>query len=385
MRSPACVVSFRGDDDPLRTTPLFHDMNPDAQSSVPPTATRERAFSPAAQVAVWIGGGGDALAALLQGPYARELETSWGWSIVALGADRRTAAAGALASQWAARTGIEDVGSLRELARSPASILLVLGRECPVDADLDALVAEDRLVLVTAPAPGDLSEAVRIGDRAARLRTVPLVRWSKAWRTAEPLVEEVASLEGGGLRSVGVRLRGPTLDGGLRTIDAMLVDAFDVVLDICGPIEGIVAMRRPPGAPGEGDALAAVCRSASGAVVSIDVAEAAGWSREVEVVAQRARLRIDDESITRWNEDGSIAERHVSSIDPQPTPLGATPLGPTSSACLEALRTLARSRGDREDPSRIVARLACAEAARLSARTGNIESPARLVELSARP
>ncbi len=112
--------------------------------------------------------------------------------------------------------------------------------------------------------------------------------------------------------------------------------------------------------------------------MAIDLADTGGWCREVELIGSAGRLRIEDGLIRRWDRTGQQSECHeLAAADP--------PVTNSVSACIEALRTVARLRLPREEPQRLAARLAFMDAARLSARTGNAESPSRMDELAARP
>lgn len=242
----------------------------------------------------------------------------------------------------------------------------------PADADLDALLGSESLVVGTAPLPANTVDAYRIGDRRARLRTVPLLRWSDAYRVAQPLVEEF--LSEGPASGATVRLRSTADETGLCSVDSMLLDACDIVLDLLPGIDSVWAVGRSPASATDARVLAAIARSREGAVISIDLADGGGWERSVELIGPGGRLRIADDAILRWNRAGQLTEQIELN-------------GPTDAvgACVESLRTLARLRGGREDLGRQVARLAFADAARLSLRTGNAESPSSVEEIAARP
>lgn len=332
----------------------------------------EMAVAPATTIGIgcWIGPGADGLAAALaaEGPDgADSLDIALGWRLVAVGGERR-----ATAGAWAARAAAVECASLRELARVPAAMRLLLGRDMPADADLDVLLEGDAIVLGTAPLPATAVDAYRIGDRRTRLRTVPLCRWSDAFRVAQPLVEEF--LGEGPATTIAVRMRVPADDAHLLGLDSMLQDACDVTLELTSGIESVWAIDRAPTVPREARGFAALARATDGALVSLDLAEAGGWERGVELIGPSGRLLIADQGIERRDRNGQLLEEIRRS-----GPTGAIP------ACLESLRTLARLRGGREEPGRQIARLAFADAARLSARTGNAESPASVEAIAARP
>lgn len=325
------------------------------------------ASSQVLSVGCWVGPGGDALAAALSGDGSESIEAAWGWRLSAIGGERR-----ATASAWAARIGAAEVASLRELARAGTAVRLVLGREMPADADLDSLLEGDAIVMGTAALPANTVEAYRIGEQGGRLRTVPLFRWSEAFRMAQPLVEEF--LSEGPPSGVSVRMRSASDEAGLCSVDTMLIDACDVALEVLPGIESVSAIGRSPNATNDARVLAAIARSLDGAVVSIDLADAGGWERSVELVGPAGRLHVGDRSIVRWSRAGAVVER-----------MELTSPADAVAACVESLRTLARIRGGREDRARQIARLALADAARLSIRTGNAESPASVEAIAARP
>jgi hypothetical protein len=118
----------------------------------------------------------------------------------------------------------------------------------------------------------------------------------------------------------------------------------------------------------------AVARSGDGAILSLELIAAGGFERSVMLTGPGGTLAIGDALLERRDQGGSILER-----------IDRTPPADAVAATLESLRTLIRLRGGREDPGRVVTRLAIVDAARLSARTGNAESPASVEAIAARP
>ena len=337
---------------------------------------------------LWVGSGGDgvamALVAAMAGGTAGDANdvscsggscSAWGWKLVAVGGDRR-----ATASACAARVGAAEVGSIRELpqdvqregTRLPVGVHLIVGRDMPGPADLDALLEGDAIVIGTAPLPASTLEGQRLGERAARLRTVALFRWSDAMRTAQSLIEEF--LTEGAPSSVSMRMRCADDELGLRGVDAMLLDACDLALEFVPSVESVSAIGRSPATMTDVRVLSAIGRGTDGGVVSIDIADVGGWERSVELTGPGGRLVVNDSVALRWNRAGVLLERMDLA-------------GPTEciGAIIESMRTLARTRGSRESSPRQVSRLAFADATRLSVRTGNAESPASVEELAARP
>jgi hypothetical protein len=343
------------------------ERTPEGTDSSPPHGGHANV----AAVSCWVGAGGDALASTLLGEQSLgrdgSIESAWGWRLVAIGGDRR-----ATASACAARAGASEVGSIRELARSAVAAHLLLGREAPGEADLDLLLAGDAIVVSTAPVPPSTAEGHRLADRVTRLRFVPMLRWSEALRTAQPLIEEF--LSDGVPAAVAVRMSCPDDELGIRGVDAMLLDACDAVLEFVPAVESIAAIGRSPSSLVDARVLSAIGRSIDGCVVSIAIADVGTWDRSVELTGPGGRLLVSDRSLQRWSRSGAETER----IDLD---------GPTDcvGAILESIRTLSRTRGGREERRRHISRLALADATRLSARTGNPESPASVEEIAARP
>jgi hypothetical protein len=361
------------------------------QPPSPHTAGLQTASLQASQpIACWVGQGGEAIAAELASDApvagertAREARTAdapWGVRLVAIGGERRS-----LVTQWASRAAIDEIGSLRELARVPAAIRLVLGGERPGDADLEALLGGDAIVVTTAPTPATTSEAFQLGDIRSRIRTIPLFRWSEAFRVAEPMLAEF--LAEGRPTAVAIRLRHGAPDRataasvghatqavGVGGLSSLLLDAADLAAEFAVGIESVFAMERTPVLPGEPPAMHAVARSGDGAILSLELIAAGGFERSVMLTGPGGTLAIGDALLERRDQSGSILER-----------IDRTPPADAVAATLESLRTLIRLRGGREDPGRVVTRLAIVDAARLSARTGNAESPASVEAIAARP
>ncbi|MFO0828394.1 MAG: hypothetical protein U0572_09610 [Phycisphaerales bacterium] len=341
---------------------------PTAREPTEPTL-RALDVAPGAAVGAWVGAGGESLAAALAGEHATELERLWGWEIAVLGGDRR-AAAGA----WAARAGATEAGTLRELARPGIASALVIGREPPSDDDLRALLEGDRQVILALSQPISLAAATRLGDRLGRLVEVPSLRLATMWRAATPLIDELRG--DGPLTMMSVRLRCPT---GERTVDAMLLDACAACADLLDAPESVVGVGRMPAEAAEARSFCAIVRTALGAIAIMDIADAGGWSRELELLGAGGRLRCSDVAIERWSSAGDLRERQEVR--------GATNVVSAAADALRGLTAqgLTAQRGVRVDREHALAPFALAEAAKLSARTGNAESPDRMHELALRP
>ncbi|MDZ4832075.1 MAG: hypothetical protein SGJ09_18005 [Phycisphaerae bacterium] len=325
----------------------------------------ETARSGAVAIAAWVGARGESLAAALAGDRATEVEAEWRWNLTSVGGERRAAAAA-----WASRTGAAEAGSARELARPEISTVLVLGSDAvSEDDDLRFLLEGERTVVLAASGALTLATAIALGDRLGRVVTVPALASSQCWRVAQPLIEELCA--DGPVSSVSLRYRART---GERSVDALLVDACDICVRLLPAVESVVALGRNAADSTDVRSLSALVRASSGATATIDLADGGGWLRECELLGAGGRVRLSDTSIERWDRSGERTE-FLSVAGPNDV----------VHASIEALRTVALSRPGRADPERMLAPLALAEAAKLSVRTGNHESPDRVCELARRP
>lgn len=319
-----------------------------------------------ATIGAWVGSGGEALAAVLAGERARDIEGHWMWRITAVGGERRAAA-----SAWASAVGATEHASLREVARAASHAVLVLGQRAPSIDELRLLGEGDRRVILLAAPP--LAEACALDRDGDQIRVVPSLRLSESLRAASPMVSELREAAGDqvGISAMSIRLR---CAPGERTVDGLLLEACELIAAEFAAIESVVAMARPPLTGGEVRTLVALVRDSAGRIGTIDCADAGGWSREIEWLGPGGRIRIDDGIVRRWSPTGSAIER----LDVH-APRDAI------EAAIESLRSLALTRFPREEPGCLVEALAAAEAAKLSARTGNPESPSRMHELLAKP
>ncbi|MBL9148285.1 MAG: hypothetical protein JNM94_06270 [Phycisphaerae bacterium] len=317
-------------------------------------------------VAAWIGAGGESIAAALAGDVARDVDERWRWTMHAIGGERRSAAAA-----WAERTGAAECAHLRELVRPGVALSILLGREIPGDADLRHLLDGDRRVAFVGAAPLTLATLIALGDRAARLDVVPSFLSSEAWRLAQPIV---ADFRGDGadarVTTVAIQMRGTP---GESTLDALLFDAAMVAVSLTTSIESVLALRQSPSATHEPASIVAIARCEDGMLLSLDVADTGGVRRAVEFVGSAGVCVVADDRIEWRDPRGATRERHV--LTP---PVDAVRATVDSLAHLAAVRS-----GGTGNTLRAAAALA--EAAKLSARTGNAESPARALELAARP
>jgi hypothetical protein len=340
-------------------------MTTHERSTDSPTAGASRGASASGHlgVAAWIGAGGESIAAALAGDVARDVDERWRWTMHAIGGERRSAAAA-----WAERTGAAECAHVRDLVRPGVALSLLLGREIPGDADLRHLLEGDRRVAFVGAAPLSLATLTALGDRAARVEVVPSFLSAEAWRVAQPIEAEFRGE--GRVSTVSIHMRGAP---GESTLDALLFDAATVAVSLTSTIESVLALRQSPSAAQEPAALLAIARCDDGTLVSLDVADAGGVRRQVEFVGSAGVCVVADDRIEWRDPRGATRERHV-----------LTPPADAVRATVDSLAHLAAVRaGGTGNTLRAAAALA--EAAKLSARTGNAESPARALELAERP
>lgn len=334
------------------------------------SSPRERATGPAPVdgamigVAAWVGAGGESIAVELAGALSSEVQSIWRWSVVAIGGERRSSAAA-----WVEQTGAHEARSLRELASSGAGMVAVFGGAFPGADDLRFLLDGDRRVVVVAAEPPSLELVSMLGDRAARLDLAPTFVGGDTFALAEPMLSEFR--QEGAPVSLSLRFR---CARGESTIESLLFDACLTAVSVSGNVESTIGLRRAPAELAQPGSLVAIARCEDGALVSLDVAEGGGWGRSIEFLGAQGRCTIGDALLERTDATGAVRERHD---------LGA------GSGCVGAtiasLRRLATAR-QASDRSRLYRdAIALADAVRLSARTGNAESPARVLELAARP
>lgn len=214
------------------------------------------------------------------------------------------------------------------------------------------------------------------------VRFVPAMRRSKGFRAAAEAIERV-----GPARTLAIAMRGGHGQGSLA---ARLFDAMDLVLAILGEPESIDAANAGPAslagvhlAPGErlrdlrGD-ITANLRFGSGRAASLTLSDSAGrWFRGVMLLGQNGALRLDDKSFELIDAAGQTVDRSRSRISS-----GAPDDPGAAEAIAEQVQMLLDPRAPRTAPTPALTVLAMCEAALLSARTGQPESPATILRMA---
>jgi hypothetical protein len=237
------------------------------------------------------------------------------------------------------------------------------------------------------PAPGS-TQALVAHERGGGppfgelVRFVPLTRRSRGFRAAAEALERI-----GPVRTVAISQRGGAGQGSLA---AKLYDAMDLTHALLGDAESIDAANAGPVsasgvrlAPGErlralrGDITANI-RCGSGRSVSLALSDSAGrWFRGVTVVGQGGTLRLDDKSFEVIGPDGETADRSRSRVSS-----GAEGSAEGAGAAVaEQIAQMFDPRAAGVAPGGAV-ELAMCEAALLSARTGQPESPATILRMA---
>ncbi|MGD9693804.1 MAG: hypothetical protein AB7G17_06820 [Phycisphaerales bacterium] len=266
------------------------------------------------------------------------------------------------------------------------------------DAETLRIAGERGVALVSLePSPSSVVMSRRVtkaltgvgrAEGSAIVKFVPSTRRTKGFRAAREVLEAV-----GPARTVSISQRSGLGQGSLS---AKLYDAMLTLLVLQGEPEVIDAANSGPDtsggvhlAPGEnlrtlrGD-MTANLRFGSGRSASIVLSESAGrWFRGVTVISRGGCVRLDDKSFEVIDQTGRTTDRSRTRLttggreDPDATPEagGAQAMGEQIAAILEG-RAESESAVERETA------LAMCEAALLSARTGQGESPATILRMA---
>lgn len=281
----------------------------------------------------------------------------------------------AAASELADALGVERLTDLRQTLHRDDVDLLWLASPEPIGADERRLIREVGLTVVsTEPRPMEIADLVLDPAEASTAMFVPLMRRSPGYRTALDTIDEF-----GQRQLIQITLgSGP----GEGTLFARLFDAMDLLETLCGPADGIDAALAGPQASFP-ESLADLrghmtlnVRFAKGRCASIAVSDRAGsWSRAVTIVGPAGRLRIDDVDHEWIGADGETVE-------------AATPREPVTAGALvgeQMIRAMETRDACGDRPPDTARLLALCEAARLSCRTGQGETPQKLLEMLSRP
>jgi hypothetical protein len=341
------------------TNSLF-DTNPTAATTGTPAVPLTRPTA-----VVWIGKG--------QGPLAKAI------------IERAGLAPAAIAAAPEATADLEGLpeappfDDLRQaLVETEAQVALLLAP--PINADdansddaiLDLACRDGRLLLTLDPSPTTLL-ATGKALREARLGRAFLIPTLRRQRLFDDLLELLPNI--GAIRSAWCALRSPSLAGGLG---GRLVDGMGALTKLLGTPDRIDAEFAP--LPGPSPTPSDLSCS-TGTITanlrfpglakngSLAATNAAGpWGRTLTVVGETGTLTLTDASLTLTDPAGNELDFTGSTTPPD-----------SATVIAEQVRRVIDRKGYGIDPAEQLPVLACAEAALLSARTGNPEHPETLL------
>jgi len=267
------------------------------------------------------------------------------------------------------------------IASAPVEVIFI-GALTPEESEhtllaresLRALEQRNVRVFSLAPPPGRIGDLGHWFDAGpARIDMIPMVRRSPGFRAAVAAMEEF-----GPVRTVAISARSGVA---LGSLGARLVDAMDAALSLLGIPDSIdAAISHPSPATGVPETLlelrgdcGALLRHPDGKSASVSLTDQGGrWFRGVTILGEGGCLRVEDDGFEWIGHDGALidrSERGPEAFDP------ARIIG-------SAIRRGLEGATEAEDPATLQRVLAMAEAAGLSARTGEPESPAKLLRLA---
>jgi predicted dehydrogenase len=278
---------------------------------------------------------------------------------------------GTVADALGAAESIDDLRAGLGQAECDLVILASLtGLDEEAAEQLRILAKAGTKILSMEPLPGSLRDATAHADRSA-VELVPMMRRSPGFRAAELMLPTF-----GEVRCVNVSFRAGPGEGSLS---ARLYSGLDVIYRLCGQPELIdAAMAGTPGGAlpeklaGIDGHLTANLRFPENRAACLAISDLAGkWSRGVTVLGEGGCLRIDDRSAEWIGPKGEM-------LDEATTP------------GIECLSDLIADHIDRaldhkaalDPPTNHTTILAMCEAAVLSARTAQSESPRKLLHLA---
>ncbi|MBI1375285.1 MAG: hypothetical protein GC159_21410 [Phycisphaera sp.] len=300
---------------------------------------------------------------------------------------------------------MDDLRQMR--VAHPTSVVLLATTESVGRGDVQAARAAGAIVLMIEPpltevGPPDATlwtppaESTDAADTSApgatpgqsgRVMVTPLLRTSPGWRAA---VDADAIAMIGRVRTVAVSVLGPTDLGGVY---ARLFDAMDIVHHLFGTADTIDAtlsgpLTEPPAdLRGMTGHLTAHLRFGSGASAVVQVADrAVTFDRFVTVLGDRGQLHVSDTAfdlVAREPQRESADDAAPAPADAPPRSLHVSLDVSTDPADLITHQwRLLRDRPAAIEHGDVRRIIASCQAASLSTRTGELESPATLLRLS---
>ncbi len=271
--------------------------------------------------------------------------------------------------------------------------VLVAARGALEGDERAALRASGTSVLSLEPRPARLPDFLAESSLEDPVRT-PRLAASPAWRVAADAIADF-----GPITLLEIAMASRPEEGSLH---ARLHDAMDVLDRLAGRPAGVAAgMDRGPGDVPEHlsalrGSMAVEIRGAEGWCAAVAATDAAPtWSRRVAATGPAGHFVLDDAGFTWTGADGRMVERlsakpgsgagpgseAATARDSGPGGGDGGETSPGVAAIAEALLRPAADPLDRTSHERRIRRYALCEAARLAARTGERESPARLVSV----
>jgi hypothetical protein len=302
---------------------------------------------------------------LLRAAFARA-----GLRVVAAGSGA-AGQSGAAADAVGAQEGIDDLrAGLTGVECDLVFLADPTGLDDPAAEQMRTLARRGVKLAAMEPIPPALREATTSAERPV-VELVPMMRRSPGFREAELMLPTF-----GEVRSVNVSFRAGPGEGSLA---ARLYSGMDIVHRLCGQAELIdAAMAGTPGGTiperlaGITGHLTANLRFAENRAACLAISDLGGrWSRGVTVLGEGGCLRIDDTSAEWVGTHGQVLDESKKA--------GLETLADLVAAHLERILD---QKAVLDPPTNHAVVLAMCEAAVLSARTGQSESPRKLLHLA---
>lgn len=293
-------------------------------------------------------------------PLLRDVASHASLAIVAVGSDEADAGV-KLANAFEADR-VEDIR--RAVLREDIDLLL-LASPMELDASTIKLIRERNVRIVTSqPHPAALSQPA--GDIHTRFS--PLMRRSPGYRETAEILSDF-----GEARCINITMRSGVGQGNLF---ARLFDAVEVIDALCGEPEIIDAALVSP-TPGVAETLVDLhghmtinMRFPENRCACVAVSDRAGaWFRGVTILGDGGCLRINDDGFDWTATDGTHVDAHQHMESSSPGTLIAA-------QCVRMLNQ--QDTIDAPEPAKL---LAVCEAARLSCRTGEGETPRKIMQM----
>lgn len=242
-----------------------------------------------------------------------------------------------------------------------------------------------RPVLTLEPLPAGISDCPSPNDASNSVVLSPLLRLTQMVGVFNDIRDSF-----GAVRSINVTMRGHRIHGSLY---ARLTDAVDITEYLCGSAEQVdAAMSGPLGEPP--DSLRAMhghitvnARFTENCCACIHVSDlGASWARGLTILGEGGCIRLTDRVFEWWDQDGKLVDtstlRELSGSRSSGKSTDGSPDQFAEAFLLDAVRSaFDASRQAATPPSNVARTVAVCEAIRLSLRTGQSESPRKILQL----